>query len=62
MLSYDITHERLMDIGFILVALLLYVLIYAYGEWRYQKGLDDGLKRRRKVDRAVRRGEVYRLK
>ena len=61
-MPYDINHERLMDIVFILIIVGAYVLVYVYGKYQYQKGLQDGLREGRKVRREIRRGNIYRLK
>jgi hypothetical protein len=62
MVPYDITHERLMDIVIILVLIGMYIGIYVYGRWQYDRGYHDGLSDKRKINREIRRGNIYRLK
>jgi len=59
---YDINHERLMDLGAILIVIGFYVLAYFYGKYKYSQGFKDGARERRKLNRKVRRGEIYRIK
>ena len=55
-------HERIMDIIFLTVLIGICILVYIYGQYMYEKGVQDGLKRKRKVRREIRRGNIYRLK
>lgn len=55
-------HERFMDIAFLIILIGICILVYIYGEYKYQKGVHDGLKKGRKVRREIRRGNIYRLK
>ena len=55
-------HERLVDIAIVLIIIGLWILIYAYGKYQYNKGLHDGLNKRRMLNREIRRGNMYRLK
>lgn len=55
-------HERFIDIIFIIVLIGIWVLVYIYGQYMYEKGVKDGLKKKRKIRREVRRGNIYRIK
>ena len=62
MVPYDVMHERLMDIALILMLVGMYICMYAYGQYKYESGYHDGLRDKRKIDRQVRRGNIYRVK
>lgn len=62
MVPYDITHERLVDIATILILIAMYIGIYAYGRWQYDRGYNEGLRDKRKIKKALRRGNMFRLK
>lgn len=51
-------HERFMDIVLILILIGVYIAFYVYGQYMYEKGIQEGLKRKRKVHRE----NIYRLK
>lgn len=55
---------EVIDIGTVIGVgmLLLGSFIHAWGEWRYQQGLEEGRKQGRLINRYVRRGEIYRIK
>lgn len=50
-------------VGTILAIGILFIgsFIHAYGEWRYEKGLEEGRKQGRLINRCIRRGEIYRI-
>lgn len=62
MVPYDITHERLMDIATILILVAMYIGIYVYGRYQYDRGYREGLRDKRRIKREIRRGNVYRFK
>ena len=55
-------HERFIDIMFVIILFGIWILVYIYGQYMYEKGVQEGLKRKRKVRREFRRGNIYRLK
>ncbi len=59
-MDVNIMREYLFDI--ILIVAALYVAMYIHGEYKYQEGIRRGMRMQRKIDRAIRRGEIYRLK
>ena len=59
-MDVNIVCEYLMDFAMIFVGLL--GAMYIYGEQRYQEGVRKGMRAQRRINRAIRRGEIYRLK
>ena len=57
-MDISIMCEYLIDSVLILVG--MGVLVYIYGEQRYQEGVQKGMRMQRKIYRAARRGEFYR--
>lgn len=55
-------HERFMDAMLFIVLIGICILVYIFGQYMYQKGVQDGLKKKRKVRREIRRGNIYRIK
>ena len=55
-------HERFMDAILFIVLIGICILVYIYGRYMYEKGIQEGLKRKRKVRREIRRGNIYRIK
>lgn len=62
MVPYDIMHEQLMDIATILILVGMYIGIYVYGRYQYDRGYREGLRDKRRIKREIRRGNVYRVK
>lgn len=61
MVPYDVMHEQIMDILTFLVWVGMYISIYVYGRYKYDQGYRKGLRDKRKINRAIRRGNVYRF-
>ena len=60
-MPYD-NFDRLTDLVIILSGIAMWITIFGYGEWRYREGVREGRKQRRKLDRDIRRGTIYRIK
>lgn len=60
-MPYD-NFDRLADLVIMLSVIGMWVITFGYGEWRYREGVRAGRKQRRMLDRAIRRGTIYRIK
>lgn len=58
---YD-NFDRLVDLMIVIGVIVQVILMYGYGQWQYDKGLREGQKQRRRLNREIRRGNVYQLK
>lgn len=60
MLPVNIVCEYMID--FLMIIAGICGIVYIHGEQRYQEGIQKGMRMQRQINRAIRRGEVYRLK
>lgn len=60
-MSYD-DFNLLADLVLMISIIAIWIVIFGYGEWRYREGVQDGQKQRRKLEREIRRGNIYRVK
>ena len=59
--AYD-NFDRLLTIVAAISVIGMWILTFAYGEWRYHEGVKEGRKQRRRLDRAIKHGRIYRIK
>ena len=59
-MDVNVLCEYLVDFAMMFAG--LFGMMYIYGEQRYQEGIQKGMRAQRRIDRAIRRGEIYRLK
>ena len=60
-MPYD-NFDRLADLVVMISIIGMWIIAFGYGEWRYHEGVREGRKQRRKLEREIRRGTIYRIK